>query len=127
MRITVTVKAGSITTHNESRDAHLRSADFFDAARYNDIVFKSTSVDKSSNQNFTVSGDLTMHGVTRSVDLDVLYKGKIKTPQGDVAVFRATTTIDRTQWGLTWNRFLENGGVLVGDNVKLTFNIEARQ
>lgn len=127
MRVSVSINAGSINTHNSARDNHLKGSEFFNVQKYDNIVFKSTRIDKKDDQHFIVTGDLTMHGVTRSVDLDVTYKGKVKTTHGDVAIFKATTTIDRTQWGLTWNRFLENGGILVGDDVQLTFNIEARQ
>lgn len=125
MKLDVVIKANSIDTDEPKRDAHLKSPDFFDADRYNDITFRSTRVTKIDDNTLTVIGDLMMRGVTRSVELNVVFKGKSKNPMGQtVAVFKASTVINRTEWGLKWNRILEGGGLLAGENVSLNLNIE---
>ncbi len=128
MKLDIVIKASSVDTDEPKRDAHLKSADFFDAEKFNDITFKSTKVEKVGDGKYTITGDLTMHGVTKQVVLDAALKGKTKNPWGQVvAIFKSTTTIDRTAWGLKWNKALEAGGLLVGENVNLTFNIELVQ
>ena len=125
MKVAITIKANSVDTDEPRRDGHLKSADFFNAAVDSIITFKSVKVEKVSDGKYKVTGDLTMRGVTKSVTLDAQLKGKTKNPWGQtIAVFRATSTIDRTQWGLKWNKGLETGGLLVGENVDLTFNVE---
>lgn len=126
MRINAVIKANSVNSGSQTRDTQLRGSDFFDVSRYSDITFVSRRVEKKGEQSFTVTGDLTMRGITRSVDLDVEFKGKVKTYEGDVVVFKARTTIDRTNWGMRWNRFIDSGGVLFGEDVTLVFTIEAR-
>ena len=125
-QITVWINAGSVNTGNEKRDGHLRSADFFDVAKYATAIFKSTSFKKIGNNTYSITGDLTMHGVTKPVTLDAKLKGKAKSPWGNtVVVFKGTASIDRTQWGLTWNKPLEAaGGMLVGNTVDLTLHVE---
>jgi polyisoprenoid-binding protein YceI len=124
-KIDVLIAAKSINTENDKRDEHLRSADFFDVAKFPDIKFKSTSVKKNGPKEYTITGDLTMHGITKSVDLKTVFKGSAKSPWGQtVAAFTASTTIARKEWGLVWNKAMEAGGVLVGDDVDLTFNVE---
>jgi polyisoprenoid-binding protein YceI len=128
MKITVNIKANSVDTDEPQRDADLKGPNFFDADKYNNITFKSTGVEKTGEMKYKVTGDLTLRGFTNPVVLDVIFKGKTKSPSGQmVAIFRASTTIDRTQWGLKWNRTLETGGLLVGENVNLIFNIELVQ
>ena len=128
MKLDIVIKASSVDTDEPKRDAHLKSADFFDAEKFNDITFKSTKVEKVGDGKYTITGDLTMHGVTKQVVLDAALKGKTKNPWGQVvAIFKSTTTIDRTAWGLKWNKALEAGGLLVGENVNLTSNIELVQ
>ncbi len=128
MKLDILIKANSVDTDEPKRDAHLKSPDFFDAEKFNDITFKSTKVEKSGEQQYTVTGDLTMRGVTNPVVLNVVFKGKSKTPWGStVAVFKGTSTINRTAWGLKWNKALEAGGMLVGENVDLTLNVELIQ
>ncbi|MFA6541753.1 MAG: YceI family protein [Bacteroidota bacterium] len=125
MKLDVVIKANSIDTDEPKRDTHLKSPDFFDADRYPDITFKSTRVTKVDDNTLTVVGDLMMRGVTRSVELNVVFKGKSKNPMGQtVAIFKAATVINRTEWGLKWNRVLEGGGLLAGENVTLNLNIE---
>ena len=116
----VVLKAASVSTGTPDRDAHLRSADFFDADTYPDITFRSTSFDGE-----TLVGDLTIKGVTKPVTLDVDFNGVATDPWGnDKAAFEASTEIDRTQWGLTWNAALEKGGVLVSDKIKIVIDVQ---
>lgn len=119
------IKAASINTNNSSRDDHLRSADFFDVEKYPELTFKSTAV-SGTKEKFTLTGDLTIHGVTKSVTLDVEFLGEATDPFGnDRAAFEANTVISRKDFGLTWNAALEAGGVLVGDKITITLDIEA--
>jgi len=128
MKIDISIKANSIDTDEPKRDGHLKSPDFFNASVDSIITFKSTKVEKAVDGKYKVIGDLTMRGVTKQVILDTQLKGKTKSPWGQtVAIFKSSTTIDRTAWGLKWNKGLEAGGVLVGENVDLTFNVELVQ
>jgi polyisoprenoid-binding protein YceI len=123
--VTATIKAASIDTRTGQRDDHLRSADFLDAAKYPEMTFKSTRItgDKS---NFKLTGNLTIRGVTREVTLDVTNEGTTKDPWGgDRVAFSATTKLDRREFGLTWNQAIEAGGVLVGNDVKVSIDVQA--
>lgn len=123
--IEVTVKPSSIDTDNEKRDNHLRSADFFDSDKFPEGTFQSTSIKKTGKDAYVIKGDLTLRGVTKPVELKAKLRGVAKDPWGATrAGFKATTTIDRTEWGLTWNKALETGGLLVGNEVELTINVE---
>ena len=126
-KIQATIDAASIDTRVEKRDTHLKSPDFLDVARYPTIVFVSKKVEAGAPGHFKVIGDLTLHGVTREVSLDV--EGptpEIKDPWGNTrAGAQATTTINRKDFGLTWNQVLETGGVAVGDEVTITIDVEA--
>jgi len=127
-RLDATIKAGSINTDNEARDKHLRSADFFDAEKYPDIKFVSRTIEKINDKNYKVTGDLTMHGVTKQVVLDMKYNGQMKDPRGNIkAGFKATTQVNRKDFGLVWNRTLEAGGLLVGEDIDITINAEMNQ
>lgn len=119
------IKATSIDTGNQKRDDHLRSPDFFDVATHPEIVFKSTKVVPKGNNTFDVTGDFTMHGVTKSLTLPVAFLGEQKFGKGVKAGFETAVTINRKDFGLTWNRALEGGGVLVGEEVEISINIEA--
>lgn len=120
-----TIKAASVNTRNNDRDNHLRSADFFDVETYPEWTFATTGV-SGAKESFTLTGDLTIHGVTKSVDLEVEFLGAATDPFGnDRAAFEASTVISRKDFGLTWNAALEAGGVLVGDKVTITLEIEA--
>jgi polyisoprenoid-binding protein YceI len=119
------VKAASIDTDNDDRDAHLRSADFFDAARYPELTFASTGVRALEATRFEVTGDLSIHGVVRRVTLPVTLLGLVRTPQGERIGFETAFTLDRKDFGITWNRVLEGAGALLGDEVKVTISIEA--
>jgi polyisoprenoid-binding protein YceI len=122
----VVIDASSIDTGVADRDAHLRSADFFDVERYPEITFKSTSVTQVAPDRLKVAGALTMKGVTRDVVLDVEILGQAKDPWGNErAAFSATTSVDRRDFGLTWNQALETGGVMVGDRIDIAIDVEA--
>ncbi|MGJ5816835.1 YceI family protein [Paludibaculum fermentans] len=125
IRIDATIDATTVNTSEPKRDEHLRSADFFDVAKYPTMTFKSKSARKTAN-GLVVTGDFSLHGVTRQIDLLVDNSGpEVKDPWG---MFRrgasATTTINRADYGLTWNKALETGGVVVSDQVKITIDVE---
>jgi polyisoprenoid-binding protein YceI len=121
----VTIDASSIDTGVADRDAHLRSADFFDVETYPEITFVSRRVEGSAG-DLELVGDLTLHGVTREVALEVESGGASKDPWGNVrAIFSARTAIERKQFGLTWNQALETGGVMVGDKVEIELEVQA--
>jgi polyisoprenoid-binding protein YceI len=119
------IDAASIDTREPKRDEHLRSADFFDVQRYPSITFKSKRVEKDGD-GMKVAGDLTIHGVTQEVTLDVEgLDSEMKDPWGNVKIgASATTQIKRKEFGLSWNAALETGGVLVGDDVSITLDIQ---
>ena len=121
------IDAASIDTADESRDAHLRSADFLDVLQYPTITFKSTRIERAENENeFRVYGDLSVRGTTREVVLDTSFNGRGKNPFGkEVAGFTAETTLNRRDFGLNWNAALESGGLLVGDKVNVLIEIQA--
>ncbi|MDB4885056.1 MAG: YceI family protein [Gemmatimonadetes bacterium] len=123
-RVEVTIQAASLDTRSEQRDQHLRSADFFDVEQFPEITFRSTRLE-GSRDSFRLTGDLTVHGVTKSVTLDVEFEGEGKDPWGGTRMgFSATTKIDRREFGLVWNQALETGGVMVSNDIKL--QIEAQ-
>lgn len=124
-RVEASVKAETVNTRTNDRDAHLRSPDFFDAANYPDISFKSNKVELKDATHALVTGDLTIRGVTKQVTFEAEFFGVSNSPFGDVrAGFNATTKINREDFGLTWNQALEAGGVLVGKEVTLNLDIE---
>lgn len=121
-----TIKTASIDTNNQKRDDHLKSPDFFDAAKHPEISFKSTKVTKKAGKNFDVTGDLTMVGKTKPVTLQFEYLGEQKDPWGNMkAGFAGKTKINRKDWGITWNKNLDAGGVLLGDDVEIEVLLEA--
>lgn len=124
--VTATIDTASIDTGVAKRDTHLKSPDFLDVAKYPAMTFVSTGVTKGSGGNFKVTGNLTLHGVTRPVVLDVEgFAPEIKDPMG--AIRRgasASATINRKDFGVTWNKVLEAGGVAVGDEVKINIEVE---
>lgn len=125
-QVEVRIEAASIDTHEPQRDAHLRSADFFDTDKYPEITFRSTRIEKAGADRYQLGGDLTISGVARPVLLDVETLGRTKDPWGGERVgFSARTTIDRRDFGLVWNQALETGGVVVGDKVEVSIEIEA--
>ncbi len=122
------IEAASIDTRDANRDAHLRSADFLDAEKYPQLVFKSRRIERASNGRYRIFGDLTIRGVTKEVVLDTEFVGTGKNPWGaTVAAFSSEAKIDRKEFGLNWNAALEAGGWLVGDEVKIQLEVELNQ
>ena len=121
----VTIDAASIDTREEKRDAHLRSGDFFDVEKFPSLTFKSRRVQAISGDTFQLVGDLTIKDVSKEVVLDVEFEGTQKDPWGNQkSAFTATTKISRSAFGLTWNAALETGGVLVGDDIKISLDVQ---
>ncbi|MGC4191776.1 MAG: YceI family protein [Thermomicrobiales bacterium] len=124
--VNVAIQAASIDTRDEGRNNHLKSADFFDVATYPTITFVSTAVKVTGDGEFDVTGDLTIHGVTKSVVLKAEKTGEGVNPWGvKVVGFAAETKINRKDFGLNWTAALETGGVLVADEAKISIEIEA--
>jgi polyisoprenoid-binding protein YceI len=124
-KVTVDIKAASIDTGVADRDAHLRSADFFDAETYPAITFVSTDVERDGD-DWTITGDLTIKDVTKPISIEFEQTGSARDPFGNVRLgFEGRATINRKDWGLTWNAALETGGFLVSDKIKLDFDISA--
>jgi polyisoprenoid-binding protein YceI len=124
-KVDVTVDVTSIDTRQEMRDNHLRSADFFDAANHPAMHFVSKRIEGNATGTFKLIGDLTIRGTTREVALDVTFEGRATDPWGnDRAGFSAAGKLNRRDFGLLWNQALESGGVVVGDEVKLTLDVE---
>ena len=127
-KISIRIEAASVNTQEQQRDDHLRSVDFFDAGNHPEIAFESTGVKKLSEQNYNVTGDLTIRGVTREVEGAVEVLGRARDPWGGFrAGFSATTSIDRKDFGLLFNVPLDGGGVLVGEKVEIVAELEAVQ
>lgn len=123
-----TIQAKSINTGNERRDGHLRSADFFDVDKIPTITFKSTKVSAFTGKKFKVMGDLTMRGVTKPVTLDCEFLGAGDLgPMGYKAGFDATTTVNRKDYGILWNKTLDQGSTVLGDDVTITIHVEAQR
>lgn len=122
------VKTASIDTDNEDRDKHLRSADFFDAEKHPEIVFKSSSIKPAGRDKYKVTGTLNLHGVSRVVTIPVTFLGFAKDPWGnEKAGFETELTLNRKDFGIVWNKALDNGGALLGEDVKLTINLETNK
>jgi polyisoprenoid-binding protein YceI len=125
-RIGLTIQTASIDTRNADRDAHLRSNDFFDMENFPQIRFVSTTTGRVDADHYRVTGDLTIKGVTKPVTVEFEYTGTAVDPYGNQRVgFEGTTTINRKDWGVSWNAALEAGGVLVGEKVVLEFEVSA--
>jgi polyisoprenoid-binding protein YceI len=124
--IELTIQAASIDTRNDDRDAHLRSNDFFDMETYPEITFRSTKVEALDDANFRVTGDLTIKAVTQPVSVDFEFTGTAVDPYGNTRIgFEGTTTVNRKDYGVSWNAALEAGGVLVSEKVTLEFEVSA--
>lgn len=124
--IEVVIDVASINTSDENRDGHLRSADFFDVENYPNMTFVGKEVKKTGESEYDVTGDLTIKGTTKEVTVDVTYEGQSKDPMSGniVAGFSGQTTVNRKEFGLTWNATLETGGVLVGEDVRINIEME---
>ena len=124
-QVNFSVDAASINTESADRDKHLKSADFFDVEKFPKLNFKSTSFKKVSGNKYSLEGELTIKNVTKKVKFDVTYNGQAKSPWGQTAAgFKATSSINRFDYGLTWSKALEAGGLLVGDIVNITLKLE---
>lgn len=124
-KLSAVIQTKSITTNNERRDNHLRSADFFLADSFPTITFESSAFEKTGANTFDIKGNLTMRGVTKPVTLKARYNGEIKDARGNFrAGFKASTTINRMDFGVMWSRQLDGGGVVVSDNVDIVLNME---
>ena len=124
-KINFTVDVASINTENSSRDGHLKSDDFFNAEKYPQMIFKSKSFKKVGDNKYELIGDLTIRDVTKQVKFDVIYGGTATDGYGNVkAGFKATSTINRFDYGLKWNTITEAGGMTVGSDVKLILNLQ---
>ena len=125
-QLQLTIQASSIDTRNADRDGHLRSNDFFDMETYPEITFVSTRVERVDDENYQVTGDLTIKGVTKPVTVDFEYSGAAVDPYGNNRIgLEGRTTVNRKEWGVNWNAPLEAGGVLVGEKVTLEFEVSA--
>ena len=119
--IEAVIETGSIDTGNEKRDGHLKSDDFLNAEKFTTIHFKSSSVEKTGDGTYNITGLLTIRDVTKTVVLDTRYKGTIMDPWGNThAVFRATTTVNRFDYGVRWGAVVETGGFVAGENIDIT-------
>jgi polyisoprenoid-binding protein YceI len=123
-RVDVQIATASVSTDNDRRDAHLRSNDFFAADSFPTITFTSTRIERTGDQA-KVHGNLTIRGVTRPVVLDGQFTGLMKSAQGDRVGFEASTTVNRLDYGVKWNRAAEGGGAMLGDEVKIEITVEA--
>lgn len=123
--VEATIKVASINTDNEKRDAHLRTDDFFNAEKFPLITFKSTSFEKVTDNTYKITGHLTIRDVTKKVTFDATYNGSIKAPWGaQIYSWKATLAINRFDYGLKWNKAIETGGLIAGDTVNITLNLE---
>lgn len=124
--VVVRLRAESVDTRSAERDAHLRSPDFFDAARHPEIVFRSTALDRVGESSWLVVGDLTIRGITRQLSVPVELTGLSRTPDGELrAGFEGAKRVDRRDWGLRWQRVLDDGGLLVAEKIVIELEISA--
>ncbi len=119
-----TIQASSIDTRNEKRDGHLRSVDFFDVEKYPEITFKSSKITKIDDDSYAVAGALTMHGVSREITLTVDFLGEMTAMGGTRAGYELMTTLNRKDFEISWNRALDAGGFVLGDDVEISINLE---
>jgi polyisoprenoid-binding protein YceI len=125
-KVEVSIVANSISTGNEQRDGHLKSADFLDVEQYPTITFRSTSAEEVDSETYKMVGDLTIKDQTHPVTLELDFQGSSPDPFGNTrAGFEGKTTVNRKDWGLTWNVAIEGGGILVGEKVKLELDVSA--
>ena len=123
--VDVSIKVASVNTDNERRDGHLKTDDFFNAEKFPQIKFKSTLFEKVGENKYKITGDLTIRDVTKKVMFDATYNGTIKAPWGaTVSSWKATLAVNRFDYGLKWNKRIETGGLIAGDTVNITLNLE---
>jgi polyisoprenoid-binding protein YceI len=124
--VAITIEVASIDTRNAQRDGHLRTNDFLDIENHPEIRFVSTGIEHTGGQEFTVTGELTIKGITRPISFDLEFQGAVKDPFGNDRIgLEGSVVINRKDWGITWNAALETGGVLVSDKITLEFEISA--
>lgn len=122
------IKADSIDTNQADRDKHLRAEDFFFVEKYPEIAFKSESVKPAGKNRYNVTGTLTMRGISKKVTLPVTFTGEVKDPWGNTkAGFETATTLNRKDYGIVWNKAVDNGGVLLSDDVEIEINLETQK
>jgi polyisoprenoid-binding protein YceI len=130
-KVELTIQADSVDTNNENRDKDLKSENFFDVAKYPTITFKSTKVLAKGGDSYDVTGEFTMHGVTKTVTVPVKHTGFIKVPgrsgMGEKAGFEITFPLNRKDYGVVWNRTLEGGGAMLSDEVDINIQVEANK
>lgn len=119
-----TIQTSSIDTKDEKRDGHLRSADFFDVEQYPEITFKSSKITKINGDSYAVTGTLTMHGVSKEITFTVGYLGEMTAMGGTRAGYELTTSLNRKDYGVSWNRALDAGGFVLGDDVEINIDLE---
>lgn len=125
-KVDIRIDTGSVSTRDKQRDGHLKSQDFFYVEKYPEMKFVSRKIKKTDKEDFEITGDLTIRDITKEVTLTGTIEGPMKDPYGyERFGVSAEGSIDRSQWGLKWNSVLETGGVMVGDKVKISVNIEA--
>ena len=123
--VVFTIKTASVDTNTADRDNHLRTADFFDAAKYPEITFKSSKITPTGKDTFDVTGTLTMRGVSKEITIPVAYLGSVKDPGGNErASFELSTKLNRKDYGINWNKILDAGGVMLSDDVEVTISLE---
>ncbi len=126
--VVFTIKTASIDTNNPDRDKHLRSADFFDVEKFPEITFKSSKITPAGKDKYSVTGTMTMHGVSKEVTLPVTFLGFAKDPGGNQrASFETTIKLNRKDFGINWNKALDAGGFMLSDDVDATINLETVQ
>ncbi len=125
--VEVVINVSSITTGIKKRDEHLLSPDFLEAEKYPEIIFRSTKVESAGDNSLNITGDLTIHGLTRPAALEVDYFGPVKSPfGGEITMgFSAKTRINREDFGINWNELMENGGVMISKDIEIALEIEA--
>ncbi len=123
-QVNFNVDVSSLSTNNEMRDNHLKSDDFFNAQQFSQMTFKSTSINKVSDKKYQLLGNLTIRDVTKPVTFDVTYGGSVKDQRGTHVGFKATTIINRFDYNLKWNKMIEAGGAVAGQDVTITINAE---
>jgi polyisoprenoid-binding protein YceI len=126
-KVEVTIRAASIDTGNEKRDGDLRSSNFFDVEKYPTITFKSTKIEPKGKDSYLVSGDFTMHGVTKAIQIPVQSNGFAKVGKGEKAGFSIGFPLNRKEYGITWNQTLDQGGLLLGEEVEIAIEVEANK
>jgi polyisoprenoid-binding protein YceI len=123
--VVFTIKTASINTNNEGRNKHLNSPDFFDTAKFPEISFQSTKIAPAGKDKYNVTGNFTMHGVTKEITLPVEFTGTAKDPRGsEKAGFELATTVNRKDYGINWNKALDNGSFMLSDEVAVTISLE---